>query len=295
LWTVAVSTGPQGIAVNPAGTFAYTANLTAGTVSVIDTAIDTVTATINTGGTPSYALVNPAGTRLYVTDQGTGTAILYVIDTGTNSVVATVNANHPASSYGLAINPAGTFVYVALANDMTLAAVSTTTNTVASVASTGFRPTDVQLRPGASELWVPNNQDSSISVIGASTTTIATPPTPYFTTFNAAGTVAYTSHSNGQVTFIDATTQTLAATFLVGGDPWTPMVDPSDTNLYVVNNAINAVQIINLPSSTLTRTIFGFSGPRDIAFGPAATGADISVDVSAMSARRLRRRRRRAG
>jgi YVTN family beta-propeller protein len=277
--TVAVGTGPEGIAVNPAGTFAYTANRTAGTVSVIDTATDTVTATIATGGMPQYALVNPAGTRLYVTDDSFSTVILRVIDTATNTVIATVNTADLASSYGLAINPAGTFVYVAVANLNGIAVVNTATNTLAGSFTTGTHPTDVARRPNSTEVWVPNNQSSNISVIGV--TTIPTPATPYFTNFNAAGTFAYTSHGTGQISVIDTNTKTVSTTVTVGGDPWTPMVDPTDANLYVVNNGLNAVQIMSLASNTIVNTISGFSGPRDIAFGPAATAADISVDVSA--------------
>jgi YVTN family beta-propeller protein len=50
--TVAVGNNPGGIAVNPAGTFAYVANEFSNNVSVINTATNTVTATVNVGSVP---------------------------------------------------------------------------------------------------------------------------------------------------------------------------------------------------------------------------------------------------
>jgi YVTN family beta-propeller protein len=279
--TIAVGNGPQGIAVNPAGTFAYAVNQLAGTVSVINTSTNTVSATITTGGTPSYAIVNSAGTRLYVTDQANTVTEVYVIDTGTNSV-QTINAPAPVQAYGLALNPANTFLYVAIANGAGIHIIDTSTNTIAAAAVAGLIPTDTAYRPGATEVWVPNNGGSSVTVLAAGPpTTIMTPFGPYFVDFDAAGTRAYVSHSVGQISVIDTLTKTVLTTVAVGGDPWTPKVDPSNTNLWVVNNPLNQVQIMSLASNTIVSTIGGFSQPRDIAFGPAATGADISVGVSA--------------
>ncbi len=49
---IADGEGPCGIGFTPVGTEAYVVNQGSGTVSVIDTATDTVTATIATGGHP---------------------------------------------------------------------------------------------------------------------------------------------------------------------------------------------------------------------------------------------------
>jgi YVTN family beta-propeller protein len=71
--------GPQGIAVNPAGTRVYTTNSFSSpnvTVSVIDTATNSVITTIPLSGTAiGFPAVNPAGTRLYVPIGGTVTII----------------------------------------------------------------------------------------------------------------------------------------------------------------------------------------------------------------------------
>src|SRR5260221_6257510 len=66
--TVAVGSGPFGVAITPDGTRAYVANLFDNTVSVIDTARKTVVATVALGNGPLAVAITPDGTRAYVTD-----------------------------------------------------------------------------------------------------------------------------------------------------------------------------------------------------------------------------------
>jgi len=102
--------GPCGVAVNPSGTKVYvTNNNSPGTVSVIDTATNTVTATINNGGIFPYGVaVSPDGKKVYVGNNGGGT--VSVIDSATNTVTATVNVR--GTPVGVAVNPAGTKRYM---------------------------------------------------------------------------------------------------------------------------------------------------------------------------------------
>ena len=58
-----------GAAVAEAQPFAYSSDEGSGTVSVIDTATDRVTATITTGGKPRGIAASHDGKRLYVSDQ----------------------------------------------------------------------------------------------------------------------------------------------------------------------------------------------------------------------------------
>src|SRR6266853_1562919 len=84
--------------------FAYITNNGSNNVSVIDTASNTVTATVAVGPYPTGVAVNPAGTRVYVTNQAGNT--VSVLDTSTNTVIATVAVGQ--SPVGVAVNPAGT-------------------------------------------------------------------------------------------------------------------------------------------------------------------------------------------
>ncbi len=96
------------VAVNRTGTRAFVTNSQSNSVSIVDTATNTVVATVPVGSAPSGVAgltgvaVNPAGTRVYVVDNHANNAA--VIDTATNAVVATVAVG--ANPTGVALNPA---------------------------------------------------------------------------------------------------------------------------------------------------------------------------------------------
>ena len=73
-------------------------NLVSGTVSVIDTATNTVVATVPVES-PGGVAVNPAGTFAYVA-SGAADGIVSVIDTATNTVVATVPVGSFPAAFG---------------------------------------------------------------------------------------------------------------------------------------------------------------------------------------------------
>jgi YVTN family beta-propeller protein len=86
--TIPVGRVPFGVAITPDGTRAYVANEFSYTVSVIDTATNTVVATIPVGLVPIGVAITPDGTRAYVPNEFSYT--VSVIDTATNTVVATI-------------------------------------------------------------------------------------------------------------------------------------------------------------------------------------------------------------
>jgi YVTN family beta-propeller protein len=90
--TVAVGSGPYGIAITPDGNYAYVVNSTfagtSGTVSVIQISNNTVVATITVGNSPVAIAITPDGNYAYVTNTGDRT--VSVIRTSDNIVVATV-------------------------------------------------------------------------------------------------------------------------------------------------------------------------------------------------------------
>ncbi len=103
------------------------ANSAGGTVSVINTANNTVTATITVGGAPIDVVVTPDGKTAYVTNQGTVTPI----DTATNTAGTPISFGPGTNPFGLAVSPDGKTLYVELANGgSSVATIDTTTNTI---------------------------------------------------------------------------------------------------------------------------------------------------------------------
>jgi len=93
-----------GTATAQAHTRAYVTDEFDSTVSVIDTATNTVVATIPVGVVPLGVAITPDGTRAYVTNAQTDFNTVSVIATATNTVVASIPVG--AGPSGVAITPA---------------------------------------------------------------------------------------------------------------------------------------------------------------------------------------------
>ncbi|MDO8681823.1 MAG: hypothetical protein Q7R30_25210, partial [Acidobacteriota bacterium] len=119
-----------------AAPFAYIPNYGSNTVSVIDTATNTVVATVAVGTNPWGVAVNPAGTRAYVANYVSND--VSVIDTASNTVVATVAVG--TYPLGVAVNPAGTRAYVANNNSDNVSVIDTATNSVVATVGVGIAP-----------------------------------------------------------------------------------------------------------------------------------------------------------
>jgi YVTN family beta-propeller protein len=77
-------------------------------VSVINTATNTVTATIPVGSNPTGVAVTQNRSKVYVANQGSNT--VSVIKTKDNKVIATIPVG--SSPFGVAVIPGGSKVYV---------------------------------------------------------------------------------------------------------------------------------------------------------------------------------------
>ena len=128
---VNVENGPKGIAITTDGTKIHVANsgndsVPGSTVSVIDTATNTVTTTVNMGSLPLGIAVTPDGTKVYVINLNTNN--VYVINTTTNTVSATVPVG--SQPYRVSVTQDGKKVDV-MNEDGTVSAIDTATNTAA--------------------------------------------------------------------------------------------------------------------------------------------------------------------
>ncbi|WP_292387683.1 PKD domain-containing protein [Methanosarcina sp. UBA5] len=293
--TVNVGDSPYGVAVNPAGTKVYVTQLnigsyenafpesivqkpalikktkeymatSEGTVSVIDTATNTVTATVTVGSSPYGVAVNPDGTKVYVANLGSST--VSVIDTATNTVTATVNVgNYP---WGIAVTLDGTKVYVANLGSNTVSIIDTATNTVTATVPVGSVPSGVAVTPDGKKVYVTNEYD--VSVIDTKTNTVtATVPvgsSPIEAAVNPAGTKVYVTNSgDNTVSVIDTATDTVTTTVPIGSIsmPNGVSVTPDGTKVYVANYGDNTVSVIDAATNTVTTTVPVGSNP--IAFG----------------------------
>jgi YVTN family beta-propeller protein len=245
---VHVGRGPEGVAVNPAGTKAYVANSDSSTVSVINTATNAVTATIavpaihdpDVSYFPCGVAVNPAGTRLYMTAGSGMVGKLFAINTATNTITATVPEDHV---FGVAVNPAGTRVYITATSPSLVDVINTATSTSAAVVHVGDDPMGVAVNPAGTNVYVANSGSNTVSVINTGTNTVVNtvnvgnspsgiaiggrtlPPGAAFSAYPIRGRVPIT------VSFTDKSTESPSAYHWNFGDGGTSK-DPNPTHKY---------------------------------------------------------------
>ena len=169
----------------------YVVNQGDGTVSVIDTGIDSVIATIPVGTSPNFAFFDPNLKRLYVTN--TGSSMLSVIKGDTidlaHGIVPTRIANVPLSAPAVSVVALsdGTRAYAALGgcpsgtNHMSLIGnlASCTGNRVSVIDAVALRETktitvgsgvvSVDAANDASRVYAVNANDRNVSIIRTST------------------------------------------------------------------------------------------------------------------------------
>ncbi|MDP4510311.1 YncE family protein [Nonomuraea turcica] len=142
LATLIPLTGVPAPAVAQVRQFAYVANSGSGTVSVINTATNTVIDTIPVGAQPAAVAITPNGTRAYVANFNSSNVSM--INTATNTVIDTIPVG--ALPFGVAITPNGTRAYVANFGSNNVSMIDTATNTVIGAPITvGNRPVGVAI------------------------------------------------------------------------------------------------------------------------------------------------------
>ena len=162
-----------GIVVDSSGKFAYLADRAARVVRVIDLINFKVAASIDLTGHPFAVAIHPTGRYVYVTTQianvggvTSGVRTLSVIDTATNTVVAAVNTQG-STPWGVAVNPAGTSVYVVTGSGVLVA--STATNAiVGAVAAPTASYYAVGFHPDGSRAYLTNQTNNTVLAIDTS-------------------------------------------------------------------------------------------------------------------------------
>jgi YVTN family beta-propeller protein len=257
--------------------FAYITNNGSNNVSVIDTASNTVTATVAVGPNPTGVAVHPAGTRVYVANQSSNT--VSVIDTASNTVTATVAVG--TFPTGVAVNPAGTRVYVSNLAGNTVSVLDTASNTVTGTVAVGTNPVGVAVNPAGTRVYVANQSGNTVSVLDtASNSVIATVTVganPAGLVVNPAGTRVYvTNYSSNTVSVLDTASNTVTGTVTVGSHPVGVAVDPTGTRVYVANQSGNTVSVLNTASNTVIVAVTVGTFPVGVAVNTTGSRAYVT-------------------
>jgi YVTN family beta-propeller protein len=254
--TIPVGSAPNGVAITPDGTrpndddgrrqkpLAYVTNEADNTVSVIDTASNTVVATIPVRQEPNGVAVTPDGTHAYVTNKLDDS--VSVIDTSSNTVVATVPGF--VLPTGVAATRGGTGPYER--DDRRHQSLAYVTNYVATIDGS-------------------NLPASAVSVIdSASNTLVATIPVGQFpngVAITPDGNHAYVANQGDHtVSVIDTARNKVVATISVGVAP-VGVATSHQSLAYVTNLGDNTVSVIDTARNKVVATIPVGTGPFAVA------------------------------
>ncbi len=248
--------------------YAYVANLGADSVSVIDTATQTVAATIAVGDDPDGVAVSPDGRAAYVSNFLSDNVT--VIDTQGNQAVATIAVG--TGPVGLAVTPDGAYVYVANRGSNTVSVIEVATRTVVDTIAVGSGPNAVAIAPDGAAAYVTNSftkTPGTVSVIdttaGRVTATVEVYRNPNRLVISPDGQVAYVANFRSwNVAVIDTASNTLIGAIPLTARPSGLAVHPNGATLYVVTLG-GRVEIINTASREVTNLLAVGSGPYGIA------------------------------
>lgn len=259
-----------------AAPFAYVSNEGSGTVSVIDTASDTVVASIQTGGKPRGAAAGADG-RLYVSDQPNNR--LVVIDLKDRRI---------AGSMALGVSPEGVG---RSADGRWIAAASEQSNSVTFVDTRvqrevfivkvkGENPEHAVFSPDGRFVYVSAEDGDTVEVIDfarrAQVAQVKVGARPRGIGFLPDGSRAYVAAENADTVFaIDAHTHKVLASIPAGKRSNGIAVHPDGRRVYVSNGGDGSVSVIDTSTNSIVATISVGQRPWNMALTP--DGAKLYV------------------
>jgi YVTN family beta-propeller protein len=256
-----VGDGPIGVAIAPNGAFAYVANNSGNSVTVIDNTTNppTPSATITGFNGPVDVAITPNSAFAYVTN-GSGSTVS-VIDTASNSIIGLPIAVG-ANPFEIAITPNGTKAYVANHGTTTVSVIDLATNLAPTAITVGSSPNGVAVSPDGTSVYVSNSGSNTVSVIDTAGDTVsATVPvgsTPIGVAFTPDGLRAYVAdNGSGTVSVIDTTTTPPSAGAPIPGfaTPAGVAVNLDGSRVFVVNFGTNNVGVIDTALDTVIDTL----------------------------------------
>ncbi|MFC5206165.1 Hsp70 family protein [Pseudonocardia sulfidoxydans] len=266
---------PAGFAVvSPSGRQVYVANRATKTVTVIDTSVNKITATIPVdAGPPQYLAFAPDGKKIYVSvwDDARTIADVAVIDTTTNSIIADIKVD--TRPFLAAVTPDGSKLWVPNHDSGSISIIDTSTNTVVNTLKVAPNPHWIEFSTDGTKAYTANHESNVISVLDvANETEIAQIPvdkSPHSLAVNhQRPLVANVNYDSNTVTMINTDNDQVVARIPVGKNPQEISWAPDGRFAYVVNVADNSVSVISADSNSVTATLPVGASPTSVAVTP---------------------------
>ena len=268
--TITVGYNPTDVAVSPDGRYVYVTSSFSGvagpttrTLSIIDTAKNTVAKKIGVGDSNGVAF-GPTGKYAYVTSN-VGVSI---IDTATQELIGSIPVGAGLDS--LVVSPDGRTLYVDtgyINNGSSLFAVNIASRRVEATIKEDLLPMALAVNSGSRGVYEAFNDEQGVAVKVISTATNSVAATVRAghggngLALSPNGRYAYLTDPGGDaLTVIDTTTRAVTNNIhipngLPGTDPWAVAISPDGRHAYVTNfdypdfQTDGTVTVVDLPRS----------------------------------------------
>jgi YVTN family beta-propeller protein len=253
----------------------YIGNFGDNTVTVIDTATNTVTGTFGAENAARGIAVTPDGSTAYIVNGSSNSVSVY--DAASNTVVATIPVG--SNPTGAALAPNGALLYVANTNDNSISIVNTGTDTVVATI-TGLPGAEaIAITPDGSKAYVASGTPGAFALDLSSKTIVAS-----FSFFGDSilpvispdGSTAYFATVDN-VEVVDVASDSQVASIPSFGQIASIAVAPDGARIWAVNQGANQVLVIDAATNQIAATIQVGNGPNSIAFSADGTKAFVIV------------------
>ena len=271
---------------------AYVTNVNSGTISVIDTTTNSVTATITVGGAPAVVVAAPQSHRAFFTDLMSGN--ISVVDTSTNTKLnPIVVGSVPLAGFGIDNTAHKLFAadFSDAAGNLGHLSVVNIPDCAVATFSVGTKLQDIAVDATVGKAYVTDFGDGatghgSVKVIQNSAVAATLTSTPKST--NSHGVAVDVSNDLLLVTNLGEKTVSIftlssgafVTTIAVGNVPQSVDVYPAIHRAYVTNDSDGTVSVINTSNNTVVTTVTVGASPQGIAVNTSSGMVYVTNETS---------------
>lgn len=249
----------SGVAVSPVNTGSQDVYVSAADKVVdLNPVTDNVTARLDGGASPRGIAYSPAGSTAYVANFGlNGQSTVSVFNPSVTPIYGGIIGDQ---SWGVAMNSAGTKVYVANYNGGTVSVLDKSGKPITSI-QVGSNPVGVAADPFSSKIYVTNAGSNTVAVIDSVTDSvtawIGVGSYPIGVVFSPTAPLAFVANGGSNDVYeINTNIDTPNGTIIsVGSNPYGIDITPDGSKVYVTNAFSSDISVIDTLSGTVTKTI----------------------------------------
>ncbi len=255
--------------------YAYVANRTAATITIIATEDQSVVSTLDVEFAVEALAMHPNGRILYVVYNG----FVGVYETTNYTRLELVSVG--SGSVGIALTPDGKYAYISGTPVNSVSVLDTETNTVVATIPVSMTPHGIAITPDGKIVYVSNSDTGVVSVIETATNTVTatvqTGVSPEGIAVSPDGSRAYVANFDDEnVSVIQTSDHTVVHSFGLGGGPTALAFSPDGAYLYGVSATDDSLTIFDAgPDTVLARINVGAINHRGIAV--AGDGKSVYV------------------